>query len=85
MSFTTTMIMIPSFSIEFVSELGFNLETSDILLKTLLPKIKYHKFRLNSDTKFDTNPPVDDLNFKISLNSLVLCMEVFNRSISLHL
>ena len=26
----------------------------------LLHKIRYQKFRLNSNTKFDTNPTVDD-------------------------
>ena len=28
--------------------------------KNFTTKIRYHKFRLNSDTKFDTNPTVDD-------------------------
>ena len=39
-----------------LSELGFDLQTSD----TLLRKIRDHIFWLNSNTKFNTNPTVDD-------------------------
>ena len=46
--------------VEFGVKFGVEFFQSDTLLINLLCKIRHRKFRHNSDTKFDTNPTVDD-------------------------